>query len=102
MDSFFCECTLYCIEISTFVYLFSICSICVAFEGCNITLQEDKTVGSFYLCHLVHVLSVITKSICTRVCLHTIIICTDNMAVYMCPCMLLVIAGVLQYWLYVP
>ena len=39
-------------------------------------------------------------SICTNVHLYTIIICTDGAALYMCPCMLLVIACALYYWVY--
>ena len=47
--------------------------------------------------------SMIIKSgeICTSVHLYIIIRCTDGMTVYMCPGMLLVIACVYYYWIYV-
>ena len=65
------------------------------------TLMEDNTTGSFYLCHLLSVPSMISKSgvICTSVYLYTVI-CTDGMAVYMSPCMLLIIPCSLYYFLY--
>ena len=60
-----------------------------------LALKEDKTTGSFCLCCLLCVLSVIIKSgaVFTNVHLYTIIICTGctgSMVVYMHPCMLLV------------
>ena len=68
-----------------------------------LTLKEDSTSGSFYLCNLLHVLSMIIQSgaICTSVCLCTIIICTYGTMVYMCSCILLFIACVLYYMIYV-
>ena len=56
-------------------------------------LKEDNTTCSFHLCHLLFVPSVIIKSgtICASVCLYTIIIYTDCMAVYMCQGKLLAI-----------
>ena len=67
-----------------------------------LTFKEDNTTGSFYLCHLLCVLSVSIKvdEICRSVHLCTIIKCPDGMAVYMCPCTLLVIVCE-HYWLYV-
>ena len=65
------------------------------------TLQVDNTIGQYYLCCILHVLNMIIKSgaICTSVHLYTIIIGTDGVVVYMWPCMLLVIACTLYYWL---
>ena len=56
-----------------------------------LTLKEDIITGSFCVCCLLCVLSIIIKSgmIYTSLHLCTIIICTNGMAVYMYPCTLL-------------
>ena len=57
-----------------------------------LTLKEDNTTGGFHLSCLLHVFSMIIRSglICTDMHLYTVIIGTDDMAVYMCPCMLFI------------
>ena len=67
-----------------------------------LTLKEDNTTDNFYLCCLPHGLRVIMKSdaLCTSVCLYTILICTDGMVVYVCPCILLTTACAVDYWLH--
>ena len=62
-----------------------------------LTLKADTTTGSFYICCLFQVLSVIIKflAISTVVHLYTII-CTDGAVEYMCPCILLTIACVIN------
>ena len=69
----------------------------------NFTMKEDNTTGSFCLCHLLHILSMIIKSgaIYTSVQLYTTIICTDGMAVYIWPYILLAVAFAIDCWLYV-
>ena len=49
-----------------------------------LTLKEDDAIDSFYLCHVLCVLSMIIKSgvICTRVLLYTIIICAVHGSIY--------------------
>ena len=51
---------------------------------------------------LFNVLSMIIKpgALCTSVHLNTNIICVDGMAVYMCPCILMTIAYVVDYWIF--
>ena len=68
-----------------------------------LAVKEYNTTGSFYLCHLLNVLSIIIISgtICTSAHLYTNIICTDGTAVYVCPCMLMVTACALHNWIYV-
>ena len=65
-------------------------------------MKEGKTTGSFCLHCLLHVLSMIIKSgvICTSVHSCTIIMCTDVMAVCMCPCMLLVTCAITVVCIY--
>ena len=60
-----------------------------------LALKEDNTTGNFYLCGILHVLSVIIKYgvIFTSMHLYTIM-CTVGVAVYMYLCMLLVICVV--------
>ena len=58
---------------------------------CNVShIKDDNINGRFYLSHLLCVLSIKSGPICKSVYLYTIITCTDGMAVYMYPCMLLV------------
>ena len=69
-----------------------------------LSVKVDNTTDSFCLCCLLCVLPIIIKSglICTSVHLHTIIMCTDGMAVYTCPCLLLptwVVTAVCLYML---
>ena len=66
------------------------------------TLKEDKTSGSFYLCHLLHLFSESIRSgaMYTNVHLYSYYI-TDSTMVYICPCMLLVSTYVICYWLHV-
>ena len=68
-----------------------------------LALKENNTTGTFYLCHLLHVLCMIIKSdaICTCLHLWTLNICTDGVAVYLCPCILLASACVIDYQLFV-
>ena len=56
------------------------------------TLKEDHTSGSFCLCCLLYVLSMIIQSgaVCKSFHLYTIIICTYDMVVYKCPYLLLI------------
>ena len=62
-------------------------------------LKKDNTTGSLYLCNFLFVLSVIMISFytCTSVHVYTIIVHTDYVAVYMCPCFLLAIACMIHY-----
>ena len=55
---------------------------------CNVTSKEGNTTGTFYLWHLLHILNMINKfgGLCTSVHLYTIILCADDMAVYMSIC----------------
>ena len=65
------------------------------------TVVEDNTIGSFYLYHLLHLLSMIIKSgvLCTSRHLYTIIMCTDGTMVYMSPYILLGIAYAIDVFL---
>ena len=58
-----------------------------------LTLKEDYTTASFCPCCLLQGLSMIIYPgvICTSLWLNTIILCTDGVVVYMCPCILLVL-----------
>ena len=58
----------------------------------SLVLKDDNTTGSFLLCHLFYMFSVIMISDirCTGVHLYTIVICTDGIIIGMCPCLLLV------------
>ena len=57
-----------------------------------LTMKDESTTGSFYLCNSFHVFSVlmISNHICTRMHLHAITICTDSMIMDMCPHLLLI------------
>ena len=70
---------------------------------CYVTCTEAGSPVVASNCHLLHTLSLIIKfsAIHTSVHLYTIIICELGMVVYMCLCMLLLIACVLYFGLYV-
>ena len=64
-------------------------------------VKEAITTGSFSFVILLHIFSVfiICDHICTNVHLYRIIICTNGMVIYMCTCLWLAIACVIDYWL---
>ena len=82
-DYFFLFLSLPCIQLVS-ILLSLLYVRLLALDFCNhvmlFTLKKETTTSSFYLCHLLFVLSVIIESGAkhTSVCLYIIVICTDH------------------------